>query len=257
MTQSVVCEGLWKSYNRRRPIGVKHFMVGLGETHDTRFARQWALNDVSFSVSKGQAFGVVGHNGSGKTTLLSALLGTVPVDRGRMEIHGRVASLLELGAGFHSDLTGRENAILLGSILGMRLAEIRDRFDAILDFSELESAIDNPLRTYSAGMSVRLGFSVIVHSPADIFLIDEVLAVGDARFQEKCLHHLKDFKKRNGTLIIVSHNMKELAGICDEGICLDLGYVVDAGPIDRVIAQYMARTSAAGAGKSAAAPDRP
>jgi len=241
MTRAVVCENLWKSYHIHRPVGVKALMVRRKEPRETRFARQWALNDVSFSVSKGQAFGVVGHNGSGKTTLLSALLGTVPVDRGRMDVRGRVASLLELGAGFHSDLTGRENAVLLGSILGMRLAEIRDRFDAILDFSELESAIDSPLRTYSAGMTVRLGFSVIVHSPADIFLIDEVLAVGDARFQDKCRHYLREFKKRNGTLIIVSHNMRELAGICDEGICLDLGHVVDAGPIDRVIAEYTVR----------------
>lgn len=252
MTWSVICEGIWKSYNMRRPIGVKNFMVGPGELRETRFARQWALNDVSFSVSKGQAFGVVGHNGSGKTTLLSALLGTVPVDRGRMDVRGRVASLLELGAGFHSDLTGRENAVLLGSILGMRLAEIRGRFDAILDFSELESAIDSPLRTYSAGMTVRLGFSVIVHSPADIFLIDEVLAVGDARFQDKCRHHLREFKRRNGTLIIVSHNMRELAGICDEGICLDLGQVTHTGPIDRVIAEYMARASAGGPARTPA-----
>jgi ABC-type polysaccharide/polyol phosphate transport system ATPase subunit len=253
MTHAVACENVWKSYHARRPLGIKAFMVGRKEPRETRFARQWALHDVSFSVSRGQAFGVVGANGSGKTTLLSALLGTVPVDRGRMDVRGRVASLLELGAGFHHDLTGRENAVLLASILGMRLAEIRERFEAMLEFSELEDAIDSPLRTYSAGMTVRLGFSVIVHSPADVLLIDEVLAVGDARFQDKCRQHLRDFKKRNGTLVIVSHNMRELAGICDEGVCLDLGHVVDAGPIDRVIGQYTARMSAAAAGHPAAA----
>lgn len=252
MTQVVVCENLWKSYHARRPVGVKTLLVGRKGPGETRFARQWALNDVNFSVSRGQAFGIVGHNGSGKTTLLSVLLGTVPVDRGRVSIRGRVASLLELGAGFHSDLTGRENAMLLGSILGMRLSEIRERFDAILDFSELEDAVDSPLRTYSAGMIVRLGFSVIIHSPADVFLIDEVLAVGDAKFQEKCRQHLKEFKKRNGTLIIVSHNMRELAGICDEAVCLELGQVVDRGPIEQIIADYMARMSIASVGSHVA-----
>ena len=244
MTAAVLCENVWKSYHARRPLGIKNLLVGRTEPGETRFARKWALSDISFSVARGQAFGVVGHNGGGKTTLLSLLLGTVPLDRGRVDVRGRMASLLELGAGFHTDLTGRENAILLGSILGMRLADIRRRFDEILEFSELEQAIDSPLRTYSAGMIVRLGFSVIIHSPADVFLIDEVLAVGDARFQQKCRDYLGAFKQRNGTLIIVSHNMAELAGICDEAVCLDMGRVVDSGPVERVIAGYMERAAA-------------
>jgi len=245
MSAVVTCENVWKSYHLHRPMGVKALMVGRKSPEETRFSREWALNDVSLRVSRGQAFGVIGHNGSGKTTLLSVLLGTVGVDRGRVEVQGRVASLLELGAGFHTDLTGRENAILLGSILGMRLEEIRRRFDAILEFSELGAAIDNPLRTYSAGMMVRLGFSVIIHSPADVFLIDEVLAVGDRRFQEKCRDYLRDFKRRNGTLIIVSHNLAELAGVCDEGICLEMGRVVDSGDMSAVISRYTERVSAA------------
>jgi lipopolysaccharide transport system ATP-binding protein len=248
MTPAVICEGLWKSYHPHRPVGIKNLLLGRTAPAETRFTREWALSDINFSVARGEAFGILGPNGSGKTTLLSVLLGTIPIDRGRLGVHGRVAPLLELGAGFHPDLTGRENAVLLGSILGMRLSEIRARFDAILEFSELDGAIDSPLRTYSAGMIVRLGFSVIVHSPADVFLIDEVLAVGDARFQEKCRHHLAEFKKRNGTLIIVSHNMRELAGICDDGICLELGRVVDTGPIDRVISEYTARMTAGGPG---------
>lgn len=245
MTPAVVCENLWKSYHLRRPMGLKTLLVGRKAPVETRFARHWALNDVSFRVSKGQAFGIVGHNGSGKTTLLSILLGTITADRGRVAVEGRVASLLELGAGFHSDLTGRENAVLLGSMLGMRLSEIRARFDAIADFSELEDAIDNPLRTYSAGMIVRLGFSVIIHSSADVLLIDEVLAVGDARFQDKCRDYFKAFKNRNGIIITVSHNMKELSGICDDAMCLELGHVVDTGPVDRVIAGYLDRMTAA------------
>ena len=243
MSEVVTCENVWKSYHLRKPLGVKALMVGRKTPAETRFSREWALHDISFGVAKGQAFGVVGHNGSGKTTLLSVLLGTVGVDRGRVAVRGRVASLLELGAGFHTDLTGRENAILLGSILGMRLEEIRRRFDAIVEFSELGDAMDNPLRTYSAGMMVRLGFSVIIHSPADVFLIDEVLAVGDARFQEKCRHYLREFKRRNGTLVIVSHNFPELLGICDDAMCLELGRIADRGPVEGVISRYVARAT--------------
>lgn len=243
MNHAVACENLWKSYQSYRRVGLKSLLVGVETQRDTRFSRQWALNDVSFRVARGQAFGVVGHNGSGKSTLLSILLGTVAGDRGRAEVNGRVASLLELGAGFHPDLTGRENVFLFGSILGMTLREIRERIDAIVEFSELDDAIETPLRTYSAGMIARLGFSIIVQSPADILLIDEVLAVGDSRFQEKCRSRLHEFKQRNGTLVIVSHNMKELAEVCDEGVCLDFGHVVDTGPIDGVIAGYSARAA--------------
>ena len=254
MSVAVSCRNVWKSYRPRRPVGLKALMVApRKEQKETRFARQWALNDVSFSVSRGQAFGVLGHNGSGKTTLLSLLLGTILPERGSVDVNGRVASLLELGAGFHGELTGQENIVLYGSILGMTLDEIRSRLDAIVEFSELGSAIDSTLRTYSAGMIVRLGFSTIVHSPADIILIDEVLAVGDGPFQDKCRQHLREFKKRNGTLVIVSHNMKELAEVCDEGICLDRGHVMDAGPIERVTSGYLARI----ASERSASPGRP
>ena len=149
------------------------------------------------------------------------------IDRAR----GQVASLIEVGAGFHGDLTGRENVFLYGSILGMRLAEIRRRFERIAEFSELEGAMETPLRTYSTGMLARLGFSIIIHAPADVLLIDEVLAVGDAGFQVKCHQALREFRAHGGTLVIVSHNMKEVTEVCDEGICLDLGRVVDAGPM--------------------------
>jgi ABC-type polysaccharide/polyol phosphate transport system ATPase subunit len=254
MTHAVLCEAVWKSYHLHRPVGLKALVVGSAKTRETRFARQWALSDVSFRVSKGQAFGVLGHNGSGKTTLLSMLLGTVPADRGRIELRGRVASLLELGAGFHGDLTGEENIFLYASILGMSLKEIRERLPAIIEFSELENAVETPLRTYSAGMMARLGFAIIAHCSADILLIDEVLAVGDARFQAKCRDYLRGFKQRNGTLIIVSHNMRELASLCDEGVCLELGRIVDRGPIESVIAGYNARMAAGAAGKPAVKP---
>ncbi len=254
MTAAVICKNIWKSYHTRRAVGLKALVVGSAEPRETRFARKWVLSDVGFQVPKGQAFGVVGHNGSGKSTLLSLLLGTIPADRGQLELHGRVASLLELGSGFHEDLTGEENVFLHGSILGMTLREIRGSFDKIVEFSELGSAIESPLRTYSAGMTARLGFAIIAHCAADILLIDEVLAVGDAHFREKCYQYLHAFKKRDGTLIIVSHNTLELASICDEGICLDLGHVVNKGPIEGVIAGYTARMTAAAPGRSAAKP---
>ena len=164
MTHAVMCEDLWKTYQLHRPLGVKTLLLGADTPRDTRFAREWALADVGFLVPCGRSFGVIGANGSGKTTLLSILLGTVQEDRGRVGLNGNVASLLELGAGFHGDLTGRENVFLYGSILGMRLAEIRRRFEDIAGYSELEGAMDQPLRTYSAGMIARLGFSTIIHS---------------------------------------------------------------------------------------------
>jgi ABC-type polysaccharide/polyol phosphate transport system ATPase subunit len=245
MTHAVVCQDLWKSYRIRRPVALRGMLFG-GVPRDTRFARHWALSGVNFIVSRGQALGVIGPNGSGKTTLLSILLGAVQADRGRVSLDGRVASLLELGAGFQGHLTGRENIYLYGSILGMTLRETRERFDRIAEFSEMEGSLDRPLRKYSAGMIARLRFSIIIHSPADILLIDEVLTVGDARFQRKCLDALRKFKERGGTLILVSHDMDEIAGICDDVVCLDFGSVVDAGPAREVAARYQDRTTGRG-----------
>jgi ABC-type polysaccharide/polyol phosphate transport system ATPase subunit len=242
MTHAVVCRDLWKSYRVRRPVGLRGMLFG-GVPRDTRFARHWALSNINFIVTRGQALGVIGPNGSGKTTLLSILLGAVQADRGHVSLEGRVASLLELGAGFQGHLSGRENIYLYGSILGMTLREIRERFDRIAEFSEMEGSLDRPLRKFSAGMIARLRFSVIIHSPADILLVDEVLTVGDARFQRKCLDALRKFKERGGTLILVSHDMDEIAGICDDAVCLDFGSVVDAGPARDVVARYQDRAT--------------
>src|SRR5262249_47759069 len=152
-----------------------------------RFTRRWALDNVSVAVHRAEALGIIGDNGSGKSTLLGVMLGALRPDAGRVEVHGRVASMLALGAGFHPDLTGRQNVMLYGSILGMRAREIRRQMHRILDFSELIDVIDDPLRTYSSGMVARLGFSTIINSPADILLVDEILAVGDFQFQARCL----------------------------------------------------------------------
>ena len=237
MTHAVVCEDLWKSYRVRRPPALRGIMLG-GAPRDPRFARHWALSGVNLIVTRGQALGVIGPNGSGKTTLLSILLGTVQPDRGAAHVNGRAASLLEVGAGFQAHLTGRENVFLYGSMLGMTLKEIRSRFDRIAEFSEMAGSLDRPLRRYSAGMIARLRFSIIINSPADVLLIDEVLTVGDARFQRKCLEALRDFKQRGGTLVLVSHDMDEIAGICDDAVFLDFGSVVDAGPTREVVARY-------------------
>ncbi len=242
MTLAVQCQGIWKSYRRRPRLGIKAALL-TPRAPDSRFARHWALQNVSFEVRRGQAFGIVGHNGSGKTTLLSLLLGSLLPDRGALSIHGRVASLIEIGAGFHPELTGRENVRLFGSILGMRLREIRERYDRVAHFSELGDAVDEPLRTYSAGMIARLGFSIIAHSPADVLLVDEVLAVGDARFQDKCHEMLFAFKASGGSLVIVSHNMEALTRLCEFGLCLDSGAVAAHGPIGPVIDYYATLTA--------------
>lgn len=240
MSAAIECRGVWKSYARPTQLGIKSLLLGQRPGREGRYARQWALRDVTFRVTRGQAFGVIGHNGTGKTTLLSLLLGALRPDRGEIAVHGRAAPLIELAAGFHPELSGRENVYLFGSILGMRLHEIDARIEEIVGFSELEDAIDAPLRTFSSGMITRLSFSTIIHTAADILLIDEVLAVGDARFQEKCLAFLKEFKARNGTLVIVSHNATTLARICDEGMCLELGEVAALGALPEVLQRHEA-----------------
>jgi ABC-type polysaccharide/polyol phosphate transport system ATPase subunit len=245
MTRAVVCEDVWKTYGTRRPSALKAALLG-GALRDTPFARRWALSGVGFDLERGRALGVSGPNGSGKTTLLSVLLGTVPASRGRISLEGRAAPLLELGAGFQGHLTGRENVFLYGSTLGMTLGEIRRNFERIVEFSEIDRALDRPLRTYSAGMIARLRFATIIHSLADILLIDEVLAVGDARFQAKCHRALREFKARGGALVLVSHDMRELAEVCDQVISLDFGRIVDAGTAADVTARYQSRAALRG-----------
>jgi ABC-type polysaccharide/polyol phosphate transport system ATPase subunit len=242
----IVVEGLWKSYPGAERLGIKEFLLKRRPRGDGRYTRQWALQDITFSVGRGESFGIVGHNGTGKSTLLGLLLGTMTPDKGTVSISGPVASLLELGAGFHPELTGRENLFLHGSILGMTLNETRRAFDSIVAFSELGGAIDRPIRTYSAGMVARLGFSIVIHASAEVLLIDEVLDVGDMSFQEKCKTYLRDFVRRGGTLVIVSHDMDTVASMCGRGMCLNLGGIQYQGPIDGVIAQYRALMIPAG-----------
>lgn len=200
----------------------------------------WALKDISFEVKKGAALGIVGRNGAGKSTLLKILSRITDPTKGRFEINGRVSSLLEVGTGFHPELSGRENIYLNGTILGMKRSEIKAKFDEIVAFSGVEKFIDTPVKHYSSGMKVRLAFSVAAHLEPEVLIVDEVLAVGDAEFQKKCLGKMDEVSKNEGrTILFVSHNMLALQSLCTEAVLLSGGIVVDKGSIDHVIGSYL------------------
>lgn len=197
------------------------------------------LQGVSFSVPKGEAVGLIGVNGCGKSTMLKLMARIIYPNQGKVEICGRVSSLIELGAGFHPDMTGRENIYINASIFGLTKAEIDQRLDEIIQFSELGAAIDTPVRTYSSGMYMRLAFSVAIHVDADILLVDEILAVGDAGFQEKCFNRLKEIKANGATIVIVSHALSQIEDICDRSIWLKNGKMEMIGPPGQVHSLYL------------------
>ena len=198
----------------------------------------WALKDVDFSIPKGEMLGVVGHNGAGKSTLLRLIGKLGKPDSGTITTHGRIGTLLSLGAGFHPELTGRENVYINGVISGLLRSEVSQKFDSIVDFAELHDFIDNPLHTYSNGMKMRLGFAVATHIQPDILLIDEVLAVGDIAFQEKCIERILTFKKQGCTILIVSHSNHFIATHCDKALWLNKGQIKSYGQAANVIEQY-------------------
>lgn len=201
----------------------------------------WALKNVDFEVKKGEAVGIIGRNGAGKSTLLKVLSRITEPTAGRIDINGRIASLLEVGTGFHPELTGRENIFLNGAILGMTRAEIRKKFDEIVDFSGVEKFLDTPVKRYSSGMYVRLAFAVAAHLEPEILVVDEVLAVGDAEFQKKCLGKMNDVSKQEGrTVLFVSHNMAAMQELCEKGIYLDKGTLRSMGTMAGVIQEYLA-----------------
>jgi len=199
----------------------------------------WALKDVSFEVRKGEAVGIIGRNGAGKSTLLKILSRITEPSSGRVTINGRVASLLEVGTGFHPELTGRENIYLNGTIMGMTRAEIKQKFDEIVAFAEVEKYLDTPVKRYSSGMSVRLAFAVAAHLDPEIMMIDEVLAVGDAQFQKKCFGKMSDVVKGGRTILFVSHNMAAVQRFCHSAIMLQSGCLSEVGIAQEVIASYM------------------
>jgi ABC-type polysaccharide/polyol phosphate transport system ATPase subunit len=203
-----------------------------------------ALRDVSLRVEPGEAVGLVGRNGSGKTTLLRLVSQIIKPTAGRVAVGGRVGSLLELGAGFHPDFTGRENVYLNGSIHGLSRRQVREAMDEIAAFADLEDRIDSPVRTYSSGMAMRLGFAVAAHIRADVLLLDEVFAVGDEAFQRKCFAKIFEFKSRGGTIVFVSHDAAAVERLCDRAVLLRRGEVVFDGPVDDAIARYHSQLAA-------------
>ena len=216
-------------------------MLKIGETdHGNRDGEElWALRDVSFTVEQGEALGIIGRNGAGKSTLLKILSRVTAPTNGRVKVKGRIASLLEVGTGFHPELTGRENITLNGAILGMSKAEISRKFDEIVDFSGVEKFIDTPVKRYSSGMYVRLAFAVAAHLDPEILVIDEVLAVGDAEFQKKCLGKMGDVAKEGRTVLFVSHNMPAIQSLCNRSILLESGRVAQDGQTSEVVSHYL------------------
>src|SRR5437899_930433 len=201
----------------------------------------WALQDVSFSVRRGQAFGIIGANGAGKSTILKLLTGIMRPTKGSIHVGGRISALIEVSAGFHQDLTGRENIYLNATILGMTKQEIKRRFDAIVDFSGLEEFIDTPVKRYSSGMFARLGFSVAAHVDPDLLLVDEVLSVGDYLFQRKCIERMNSVIASGATVVFVSHNLRAVSNLCQRSLLLEKGRVQMVGPTDDVIRRYCRR----------------
>ena len=238
-------EYLWHKLRGRDP---RHHMTKIG--HSATEQRKvdaekennrefWALRDVSFDVQPGEVVGIIGRNGAGKSTLLKLLTRITEPTSGEADINGRVASLLEVGTGFHPELTGRENVFMNGTILGMKKREIDGKFDEIVAFSELEKFIDTPVKRYSSGMYVRLAFAVAAHLEPEILLIDEVLAVGDVEFQKKCLGKMGDVAKHGRTVLFVSHNMTSLLNLCSHGVLLSRGSVDVVGSIDEAVTRYL------------------
>jgi lipopolysaccharide transport system ATP-binding protein len=227
------------TFRDRLALGVRSLFRrrGADPEPETTF---WALKDVSFEIKKGEVVGIIGRNGAGKSTLLKILSRITEPTRGRAEIYGRVGSLLEVGTGFHAELTGRENIYLNGAILGMKKAEIDRKFDDIVDFSGVGKFIDTPAKHYSSGMYVRLAFAVAAHLEPEILIVDEVLAVGDAAFQQKCLGKMGKVAKEGRTVILVSHNMAAIQGLCSQCFLLNAGELAASGPPATLVTQYLA-----------------
>lgn len=243
MEPVIKVEGLGKRYELRREGSgsystLRDSITGIFRPKSNKEAF-WALDDLNFEINAGERVGIIGRNGAGKSTLLKVLSRIVTPTKGRVTLEGRIASLLEVGTGFHPELSGRENIFLNGSILGMSKAEIKARFDEIVAFSEVERFLDTPVKRYSSGMYVRLAFAVAAHLDPEILIVDEVLAVGDAEFQRKCLGKMKDVAGKGRTVILVSHNMAAIQHLCERAIYMRSGKLVTSGPADEVISAYL------------------
>ena len=242
---------IWKKYFLNQPKNLKGALLSLLPSQRKNREEFWALQDVSFEVEKGEMLGLIGPNGAGKSTILKLLSGITVPTKGSLEIHGRIGALINLGAGFHPELTGRENIYLYGSIMGLTRNEIQASFQKILDFSELEKFIDTPVKRYSSGMFVRLGFSTAIHINPDILLIDEVLAVGDFRFRDKCTMKIQELRKQGTTMILVSHQRPLVERLCQRAIFLQGGTIHAIGETSQALESYIRTTLSKEAGSSA------
>lgn len=231
-------DDVWKNFKiyQERNLSLKETLL---RRRRAKYEAFWALKGVSFEVEEGTTIGIIGENGSGKSSMLKILAKILRPNKGSIEINGKISALLELGAGFHPDLTGRENTYLNGSILGLTRAQIDERIDDIIAFSELSKFIDMPVKTYSSGMYVRLGFAVAINVDPDILLVDEILAVGDESFQRKCLNKLYELKEQGKTIVVVSHALDQVRNICDEAIWLEHGVMKESGRAAQVVDSYL------------------
>ena len=228
-----------KEFSLQKQKTFKEFLPALFSGKDTR-DKFTALKDISFEIEKGDTVGIVGPNGSGKSTILKLIAGVMSPTSGQVIVNGKISPLIELGAGFHPELTGRENIFLNGAILGLKQKEIAEKFNNIVDFAELWEFIDQPVKHYSSGMYMRLAFAVAVHVDPEILLVDEILAVGDADFQAKCFEKMEEFKKsKNITIVFVSHNIDQIKSFCNKAIYINHSKIIAEGETRQVIQKYL------------------
>ncbi|MFQ5857339.1 MAG: ABC transporter ATP-binding protein [Anaerolineae bacterium] len=254
MTSAIVFQHVSKRFivQHERPRSFQELVVSF--FRDSEREELWALRDISFAVRRGETLGLIGHNGSGKSTALKLMSRILEPTAGHVQVEGRVSALIELGAGFHPDLTGRENTFLNGSLLGLSRSEMQQRYDEIVEFSELRRFIDVPLKHYSSGMQMRLGFAIAMCVDPDVLLIDEVLAVGDEGFQRKCLARINRFRGRDKAIVFVSHDLGAVRQLCDRVIWLENGVVMAEGPAHEVVVQYLVHVGEREEARMAAGP---
>ncbi|MGA1629872.1 MAG: ABC transporter ATP-binding protein [Ilumatobacteraceae bacterium] len=240
-TPAIRVESLWKNFRLYHERN-RYIKAAMLRGRRARYEEFWALQDVNLTVEKGATVGVIGSNGSGKTTLLKCLTGIYTPERGSISVEGNLAALLELGAGFHPELSGTENIYLNGSIMGMSKKEIDNKFDSIVEFAGLEQFIDTPVKNFSSGMTVRLGFSIATHVEPEVLLIDEILSVGDQAFQRKSTEKIEQFRRDGRTILVVSHSLGLVQQLCDTVVWLEKGHVKMIGPAAEVIAEYTGNT---------------
>lgn len=242
---AIICAGVQKQFVLRHTRSLKEALVWIVKGRKGDLSRKFdALQDVSFTVNRGETVALLGLNGSGKSTLLKLISGVLQPDTGSLLTKGRIAGLIEVGAGFHHDLSGRDNVYLNGAILGMPERKIDQMFDSIVDFAEIGEFIDTEVKFYSSGMYLRLAFSIAVHTDPEIFLVDEILAVGDEPFQRKCLAKIKELAAAGKTLLVVSHDLDLVSTVCERGILLEHGKLITDGPVEDVVSELRRRSRA-------------